>query len=543
MKFVEIKNNLFYIQFSSSDRNEFFTILEGIKGLFGRRFHSERNPKIWTAPITKENIGKLKSLNFVIPEIEIKKELEIELKHEFAEIDESILTGLYPYQILGVRFLEFRRGNGLLSDTMGLGKTIQALGYLKLHPELRPALVICPAGIKINWMREINKWLGENVDIFNGKKPYDLFYFISCNIFIINYDILSGWEEKLLEKEWAVIISDECHNLSNWAAKRTKSFRNIIKKNKKCKRIFLSGTPIKNRTKEFFTVLNSLDSVNFGNRYQFLKDFCSVSYDPFNQYNENNRSEELYKMIFPLMLRREKKDVLSELPEKQKAIISLECSGTELQNYRDASIEFLIWVENNINNKKEIQNRLEYLKQLAYVAKRNSLIQWIKDFLESSEDKLVLFGIHRKAIDDLFYMFQNISVKVYGGMTINERQRSIDQFQEDQKIRLFIGQIKAAGEGINLTSAHYVGHIEIAWNPATHEQATDRTHRIGQDKEVIAYYFVALNTIEDHLISILQEKYGVIRKILDGTSDESFFNSPLLGGLIEGIRNDSQRKN
>jgi SWI/SNF-related matrix-associated actin-dependent regulator 1 of chromatin subfamily A len=218
----------------------------------------------------------------------------------------------------------------LLADEMGLGKSIQSLSYLGIHKELRPALVICPASLKINWQREIKKWLNEESYILTGRKSTVI---PDYPFYIINYDILAseiyvGKKKKLKDDSWIfklgglklkMIIGDEIQAIANNKSIRTRGFVTLRKINKETKFIALSGTPIKNRPSEFFVVLNSLAPTIFPNRWKYLNEFCDPTHNGFGwQFNGASNIEKLNKLIQPIMLRRLKKDVLKDLPLKRK---------------------------------------------------------------------------------------------------------------------------------------------------------------------------------------------------------------------------------
>ncbi len=432
------------------------------------------------------------------------------------------------------------------------GKTVQSLMYLKLHPELRPILIVCPATLKLNWKKEIEKWMTDNekVEVLQGRTAYEI---NDPTILIMNYDILGKTE--IIEKEvkgelkkvkiisqdsWCyylrsiglkVIIADECQKISNYKAIKTKSFIKIKRRVKKF--IPLSGTPIKNRPSEFFTVLNLLDPITFYDRWKYLQKFCGPKFNGFGYtFKGISNADELYKLIYPLMIRRKKEEVLKELPEKTTIVIPLECSDIELEKYYKKYKEIF---DKELNNKIKVKNEIEKLKQLAYAAKRDFVIQWIKDFLETGE-KLVLFAVHIKVLDDIQKQFKDICVRIDGGVKVEDRQKAVDNFQTKKKIKLFLGQIRAAGEGITLTAARTVVHVELDWNPATHDQASDRTHRISQKADaVFIYYLIANGTIEDDIIKLLQEKGKMLGKVLDGKESE-FIDTDIYDDLIKRIK-------
>lgn len=522
------------LNFSASDTDDFYDILNKVKGLMGREYL----PVIrrWKLPPIQENISALDEMGFQFDAsachlLEEGEPEEFEWDTEI-EVDESLMDeNLYSFQVEGVRFLEARKGNGIISDQMGLGKSATALSYLRIHPKIRPVLIVCPATLKLNWRKEIRLWMDEEerIDILYGMKELEGLSG-NPNIMIINYDILTAWLSVLKGLKIKVIIGDENQQISSHKAQRTKAFVKIARDIPY--KIFLSGTPIRNRPSEFFTVLNLVNPVKFENRWKYLHRYCDPKHNGFGwTFNGITHEKELRYKIKPFMIRREKREVLKDLPDKSKIIIPLEPSRVEMEVYENADKEFREWVK-TCSKKLEVQNQMEHLKQLAYLAKRNQVVQWMGDYLETGE-KLVVFAYHKKAIRDLYSQFSDRAVHLTGDTPLPERQRVIDRFQTDDSVRLFIGQIQAAGIGITLTAASAVAFVEFAWSPADHEQAEDRIHRIGQEAEtVFAYYLIAEGTIENSIVRLLQRKQKVTSYVLDGKEKE-FINQSLLDDLID----------
>jgi len=552
-KKVYLENDVLVVRFFSKSQEKWREILKEVQDLPlpDREFNPIK--KYWEVLPLKSNLDYLFQKGFVFDEDvtflyeKLKKGDNPEQK---IIIDEESLSGFYPFQKEGVRFIEIKNGSALIGDEMGLGKTIQALGYLKIHPELRPVIIVCPASLKLNWQKEIKKWLGEDSEVLFGRKT-DCFNHSSFSIYIINYDILGKGEIKkvknkkgviktkriLLEEGWwntlrkiksKIVIADEIHHISNSTAFKTKAFKKLAVSIKN--KIFLSGTPIKNRPKEFFTALKLLNKTLFSNEWKYKMRYCDPKRNGFGwEFNGATNIEELREKVQSVMIRRFKKDVLLDLPKKTKIIVSLECSSSGMKVYNKASEEFLEWSKEK-RKKLDVKNKISYLKQLAYIAKRDSVIDWIKEYL-SIENKLVVFAYHRKVIEDLKSSFSD-SVVVDGSVSMINRDKAVDKFQNG-KVPLFIGQIRAAGEGLTLTVASATVTIEFDWNPGTHDQAEDRVHRIGQEADaVFAYYLVGNGTIDVSIAEMIQEKNNVLSSFLDG-EEKDFFDSSILKKLIK----------
>ena len=220
------------------------------------------------------------------------------------------------------------------------------------------------------------------------------------------------------------------------------------------------------------------------------------------------------------MIRRLKKDVLNDLPNKTRDVVPLDIEKPA--EYRKANKDFINWLkEKSVSKalkaaKAEKMVQMGYLKRLAAQLKMKQAIAWVDNFLESSDNKLVIFATHKSVIKKIHERYKDISVVVDGSVSGKKRKWAVNLFQENKKIRLFIGNIKAAGTGLTLTAASDLAFLELDWVPGTHTQAEDRIHRIGQTEHSNIYYLIAKGTIEEKLCGVIQEKQKVISNVLDG---------------------------
>ena len=366
-----------------------------------------------------------------------------------------------------------------------------------------------------------------------------------------------------------------CHYIKNNKALRTKAFKRLVKTVPYL--VALTGTPIENRPIEIFNILFALDNNIFPNYFVFTKRYCGAKPGAFGwDVNGASNTGELNRILTDtVMIRRKKKDVLKELPAKQIAKVTLEINNR--LDYQKAENEFIQYLKDRFQSystdlddqvKKELRQyakdheieiedeelsandlnrikqekikgaknapmfaKIETLKQLAVQGKLDQIIDWIETFLESDE-KLVVFAIHRKVIDTLTKHFPE-AVKIDGSVSMSNRQKAVDAFQSNPKVRLLIGNIKAAGVGITLTAASNVAIIQFPWSPGELVQASDRVHRISQTKQVTIWHLVGKNTIEEKIIDILVKKEKVINEVLDGEFRE---NESILGELIKSYR-------
>lgn len=533
---AKLQNNNITIKFQYPKGDpRFFETVEKVKALPGRRFDGKE--KTWKCPLSIEAIEKLTEWKFDISSDLLEWYKKITSTPELNSSLEipGLQKELFPFQKEGVSFIESRGGKVLIGDEMGLGKTAQALAWLQLHPELRPVVIIVPASLKLNWLKEISIWMqSEQTHIISGQKAYPLPH---KSIFIINYDILPAWVEEFKKADISTIILDESHYIKNSTAKRSKA---VIKLCKNIKHVIaLSGTPIINRPIEFYNTIKIIEPGLFPSRWKFAHEFCGARHNGFGwDFNGATKTTELHNLLTStIMIRRKKEDVLKDLPPKIRSVVPLEIENYE--EYKFAESDIISWIRENEGKEKaekakqaEVLVAFEKLKQLAINGKIKQCIKWIENFLESDQ-KLVVFATHKKTINLLMDHFNKIAVKLDGSTPADQRQIVVEQFQNDEKIRLFVGNIKAAGIGITLTAASNVCFLELPWTPGEAEQAEDRCHRIGQKASSInIYYLIANGTIEEDIAEIISKKQKVLTAILDG---EEVDQDSVLSALLKKI--------
>jgi len=424
-------------------------------------------------------------------------------------------------------------GRALIADSMGLGKTVQALLYLKLHPELRPAVIVCPASLKLNWEKEIWNWLQVPALVLSGNYKKLGFNHLE-NIIVINYDILDSWTDFLVSLNPSCLIIDEAHAIKNQKAKRSKAVKKLAKKVDHV--IGLTGTPIINRPIEFFAILNLLNKNEWPSFWGYAHKYCGAKHNGFGwDFNGSSNTEKLNEALKRTMIRRLKSEVLPELPAKIRTVIPL-----EIDNRIEYDQAVLALDE---SDSPAIQlTRIEALKQLVVEGKIKACINWISDFLESGE-KLVVFCTHKKVINRLMDEFGHMGVKVDGSVKTTDRHESVRLFQEDPQCKIFIGNIKAAGVGLTLTAASSTAFIEIGWTPGEMDQCEDRVHRIGQEADSVnAYYLLGQNTIDMEIAELLDEKRKVLDAVLDGKETEETgllteLMNRIMGGKADQLEN------
>lgn len=520
-------------------------LVDEVKTIPGRRFHNngpKPADKFWTVPLSLETVQSLQEMAFDIDQ-RILDWVEQKTGSVEQEDDDIEIPGLkgtpFPYQRKGVQFLERRNGRGLIADEMGLGKTIQALAWLQLHPEARPAIIVCPASLKLNWAKEIFHWMesGTNVQMLHGTKPH-LGEDPSNSILIINYEILAYWSDTLNQIGPQVVVTDEAHKYKNNQAKRTKAVKKLAKGVPHF--IALSGTPIVNRPIEMYNALKLVDSSVVPGFWGFAKRYCGARHNGFGwDFTGATNTDELHdKLVKTVMIRRRKADVLQDLPDKLHSAVPLEIDNR--QEYDKASRDVVAWLaategEERAQSAKnsEMLARINTLKKLAARGKLKSAINWVSDHIESG-NKIVVFVHHKEIVQGVKDAFGEQAVKVDGSMSQEDRNKSVEAFQNDDNVMVFIGNMQAAGVGLTLTAASDVAFIELPWTPGELVQAEDRCHRIGQKNTVNVYYLLAADTIDEDIADLLSEKRKVLDAVIDGQEpDEASMLSELISNLKE----------
>jgi SWI/SNF-related matrix-associated actin-dependent regulator 1 of chromatin subfamily A len=516
-----------HIDFKCS-RQEFQPLLEAVRGIPGRAF--DMATKTWNAPLNQYTVDALEALGFDVDENIVKWK---ELQGKGINLNFPKGLSLYEFQKQGLTELVRLDGRALLADEMGLGKTIQAIAYMALNLDQRGAIVVVPASLKLNWEREIKKWMPrEKIQVVFGCGKQ-----LTGDIIIINYDILGKYTDAIRAYNPALIILDECHMVKNLKAKRTKAVRDICKGVKHI--IALSGTPIVNRPIEFYSTLSLLAPQMFNSYYRFAQEFCSPETNRFGTtYKGSSNTEKLNEILKKsFMIRRLKKDVLKDLPPKVRTVVPIDIENRA--EYNEAEEDLIAWLESiGEDEKAERAARAEAivktnaLKQLVAKGKMSAACEWIENFIQ--EEKLVVFCIHHATIDLLMERFGDRAVKLDGRDKPEDRQRAVDEFQGNEDVRLFVGNIKAAGTGITLHAASATAFVEMGWTSSDHDQAEDRVHRIGQMSDSVnAYYLLGADTIEEEIAGLIDKKRTVLDAVLDGHVTEE---EAMIAELMKKLR-------
>lgn len=396
-------------------------------------------------------------------------------------------------------------------------------------------LVVCPNTLKLNWVRELGRWLttGATVGVqYAGQEWVGA----AVDVVVVNYDILAKFPQAAAA-EWDLVVADECHFIKNGKAQRTKALLAIPAKH----RLALTGTPILNRPMELVTVLGFCGAIKaFGGDWRFLHRYCGARRNRWGwDFTGATHLEELQaRLRETCMVRRLKADVLTELPPKRRQVIEFEVNGAralvEKQNAewsgREAKLEALAGAveaarvaEDDEAYRKAVEalregqgaafTEMAQLRHEVALAKLPKCVEWIQDALEGGDGKVIVFAHHLDVVQLLREAWPNAAV-VTGETPADARQGECDRFQQDASCRVFVGNT-AAAEGLTLTAADHVVFVEPQWVPGKLAQMEDRAHRIGQRRSVLVSYLVLEGSLDATMMKTVARKLDVIDRALD----------------------------
>lgn len=435
-----------------------------------------------------------------------------------------------PYQKHGIAAIEATRdrngGNmrALLADEMGLGKTPQALWWLKRNVT-EPAVVVCPAGVKLGWQRMAASFTGRSAVVLEGKRPWHE-GLLRPPLVVVNYDIASDWLDWLRALRPGALVIDECQNIMNMRAQRTKAVRALAKEVPHI--LCMSGTPFMNRPFELFSTLNILWPDEFPSDFAYGMRYCQPrrAYGAWKFDGAANIPELRERLLTLGMVRRLKRDVQAELPPIRRSILPVALDDKDRKEYDDALLNFVSWLRKRFDKDRAVSAakaerlvQMGYLKRLAARLKMKHVVAWLDQFLANTDQKIVVMAWHTGCIEAIHRRYHGRCVTITGSMSAAEKQRAVDQFRRDPHCRMMAGNLQAAGTGIDgMQVASTVAIIEFDFRPAIHEQAEGRIDRIGRGQHLFAYYFVAADTIEERLCKLIQAKARVFGQVFDGAA-------------------------
>jgi SWI/SNF-related matrix-associated actin-dependent regulator of chromatin subfamily A-like protein 1 len=420
----------------------------------------------------------------------------------------------------------------ILADDMGLGKTTSTI-IAALETGAKKILIVCPASLKLNWEREIANYSDRPVYIAEGKKFSNEHDFV-----IVNYDILKNFHDikdkeksEIMKINFDLVIMDEAHMISNPQAQRTKIANDIASKSERV--WLLSGTPMTSRPMNYYNLLNLVDSPVAANWMAYAKRYCNgfqFSVGKRKVWNVTGASnlEELRERTQTHILRRLKEEVL-DLPEK---IITPVYLRLKSKDYEELMGEYFDWYDSRPEESSSLTiqfSKLMKVRKVIAQEKINNTIELAENIIEQGK-KVIIFTNFTDTLNIIYNHFGKQAVYLDGSCSKFHRQNAVDEFQTNDKIKVFVGNLKAAGVGITLTSAEAVIMNDLSFVPAEHSQAEDRSHRIGQKNSTSVYYPLFENTIEGAIYDILNRKKKIISTVMgddmmnDATTIEEMLN-------------------
>lgn len=502
---------------------------------------------------------KLSKYHFsVIEELYLQRdeeELQFQLEEKYERLKDNhaikpipapahLKSILRPYQESGFQWLNYLREvqwGGILADDMGLGKTIQALSFLhhlKKEQGTLKALVVCPTTLMYNWQNEIKKFTPELRYYVHhgGTREKDGIAAAEIDIIITTYGTLRSDIRQFVEINFDYVVLDESQAIKNPGSKVTKAASLL----KASSRLCLSGTPLQNNTFDIFAQMNFLNPGMLGSM-EFFKQEFSI---PIDKFGEKEQKDHLRKLLYPFILRRTKEQVAKDLPEKQEMVLFCEM-GEEQRKiydaYRNDYRDKILGVVENQGIQKSQLTILQGLMKLRQICDSPAIVKEEEQYpnvsvkLEEigreiteniSNHKALVFSQFLGMLALIKEKMKELGVDYEyfdGSSTVNERERAIQRFQNDDNCRVFLISLKAGGVGLNLTAADYVYIVDPWWNPAVEQQAIDRTHRIGQTKNIFAYRMICTDTVEDKILKLQERKRNLAREVI--TDDEGFVKS------------------
>jgi len=463
-------------------------------------------------------------------ELETKKEkLENILTNDYSLVEppDHLVATLRPYQLAGFHWLIFLSEagwGGILADDMGLGKTVQTLTffqYYKNRNEKPRFLVVCPTTLMYNWENEIRKFTPELTHVIHHgpKRNVQAGAYDEFDIIITTYGTMRSDIKTFKEIQFDYVVLDESQSIKNPQSQVAKASLLLNSKN----RLALSGTPVQNNTFDLYAQMNFLNPGMLGSREFFMSEFAT----PIDKMREDEVKLQLRKLTHPFLLRRTKEQVAKDLPEKTEIILYCEMGPEQrkiYESYRNIYRSQILGMIEDRGIERSQMHILQGLTRLRQICDSPAIMNEEERFHnysikldELSREITENVGDHKVLVFSQFLgmlalirqkMEQENIPYVYfdGSSSSKEREEAIQEFQNNHECRVFLISLKAGGIGLNLTAADYVYIVDPWWNPAVEQQAIDRTHRIGQTKNIFAYRLICKDTLEEKMLQLQEHK-------------------------------------
>lgn len=543
LKFGDQAVSIIEVKKALAQRQNFVKLGDGSIGLLPEEWLKKYSLMLKMGE-TKGNKLRLKKFHFSVldemlteinedelqQELETKKEkLENILTNDYSRIapPAQLSATLRPYQLAGFHWLVFLNEagwGGILADDMGLGKTIQTLTFFQYYKDNHPGarfMVVCPTTLMYNWENEIKKFTPNLTHVIHHgpKRNVNAGAYDNFDIIITTYGTMRSDIKTFKEIPFDYVVLDESQSIKNPQSQVAKASLLLNSKN----RLALSGTPVQNNTFDLYAQMNFLNPGMLGSREFFMSEFAT----PIDKFREDDVKDQLRKLTHPFLLRRTKEQVAKDLPEKTETILYCEMGPEQRKiydSYRNAYRSQILGMIEERGIERSQMHILQGLTKLRQICDSPAIMNEEERFHnysvkldELSREITENVGDHKVLIFSQFLGMLGLIRKkleedsinhVYfdGSSSSREREEAIQEFQNNHDCRVFLISLKAGGIGLNLTAADYVYIVDPWWNPAVEQQAIDRTHRIGQTKNIFAYRLICKDTLEEKMLQLQERK-------------------------------------
>jgi len=475
-----------------------------------------------------------------------------ELYKEKNSLDSLINTNLFPYQKEGIIFAALA-GRSLIADDMGLGKTIQAIAtaeLLKKDFKISNVLIVCPTSLKYQWQSEISKFTNSSVKVIEGLPNIRETLYISDELYkIVSYHTLKNDIKIINKTEVDLVILDEAQRIKNW---KTKLAQGVKKINSRYT-VVLTGTPLENKLEDLYSIIQFIDPFKLDPYYRFL-DYYQVKNDTGKVVGYKHLNE-IGALLSDIMIRRNKKEVLSQLPHRMDKNLLVPMTETQMdwhEQYKDVVAKLVYkWRKFKFLNEKDRQRLMINLNLMRMVCdstyivdqltrndtKINELINILDEYFDGNTEKAVIFSQWERMTRLIAQELDNLGIRyeyLHGGVSSVKRKQLFDNFNDNEDVRIFLST-DAGSTGLNLQSASLIVNMDIPWNPSVLEQRIARIHRLGQKSNVSVINFVSKGTIEHRMLDVLKFKTSLSQGVFDNGEDSIFLSDDKFNEFMKSI--------
>lgn len=474
---------------------------------------------------------------------------------EDLKFEDLVKAELFPYQKKGVLFAAIG-GRSLIADEMGLGKTLQAITTAELYKKelgINRVLIVCPTSLKYQWKSEIERFTDNSVHVIEGSliKRTAQYQYVDAFYVIVSYHTMTQDLDLLNKMEADMVILDEAQRIKNWKTKVSQQIKKLITPYA----IILTGTPLENKLEELYSIIQLIDVFRLGPVYRFLNQY-QIS-DESGKVVGYKNLHEISKLLADILIRRTKKEVLSQLPKRmdKNLFVPMTQEQMDIHNGLGDNVAKLVskWRKFGFLNETDRRRLILSLSQMRMVCdstyildqktrhdtKIEEVMNILDEFLENSDEKVVIFSqwermtrLVAQELTEREIKFENL----HGGIESTKRKDLLDNFKNDPNSRVFLST-DAGGVGLNLQSASLLINLDIPWNPAILEQRIARIYRLGQERNVSIINLVSTGTIEHKMLDVLKFKGAMAEGVLDGGEDTIFLGEDKFKQFMSSVEN------